>query len=78
MHRVYRGRRDLVELIAIKKKALDILRRHRWAGSIALPSFSAIRPISTPGRLCTPGRKTALLPCTLPASSDSRKRLAFD
>ena len=72
MHALYRGRRDLAELIATKKKALDIFeatslgRLDRSQGGIrdAAPRL----PLNS---TCAP--KTALRPCTSPVFLASPK-----
>ena len=72
MHCLYRGRRDLAELIASKKKALDIFEATALAVSIALKNASGMPPPSIPAR-STRVQKTASPPCTSPVSSDSLK-----
>ena len=60
MQSLYRGRRDLAELIASKKKALDI-----FEAACARPSRSPQGlPSAMPPPPSTPAQKTASPPCT--------------
>ena len=66
MHSLYRGRRDLAELIATNERRSIFSKRPRSAVSIASSSpFATMLPRSTPVQ------KTVSPPCTSPVSSAS-------
>jgi len=68
MHSLYRGRRDLAELIATNERRSIFSKRPRSAVSIASSgAFAMTRPLSTPVQ------KMVSPPCTSPVSSASPK-----